>query len=251
VSHSEPRSEGRPRAGRGTAPNLRVGQWLAFTIGGLLLLAVVGIALALAADARLSDRRKLLVDRIGPAQLAALNLENALVNQETGVRGYALTRQPRFLEPYRAGLLAETQAYRDLAPVLGGPGAPSSSDVAAVQAGAQAWQQAYAAPVLHGARSTAALDSLGKARFDAIRTSLAALQSTLVTRRARARDDLYNAGRVLTRGQLIDRVWGSDYVGDTKTLDVHVKRLRSKIEPDPADPRYLITVRGLGYKLEV
>jgi len=59
-----------------------------------------------------------------------------------------------------------------------------------------------------------------------------------------------NAGRVLTRGQLIDRVWGSDYVGDTKTLDVHVKRLRAKIEPDPAEPRYLITVRGLGYKLE-
>jgi two-component system response regulator RegX3 len=59
-----------------------------------------------------------------------------------------------------------------------------------------------------------------------------------------------NAGRVLTRGQLIDRVWGSDYVGDTKTLDVHVKRLRAKIEPDPAAPRHLITVRGLGYKLE-
>ena len=61
---------------------------------------------------------------------------------------------------------------------------------------------------------------------------------------------LRNAGRVLTRGQLIDRVWGSDYVGDTKTLDVHVKRLRSKIEPDPAAPRFLLTVRGLGYKLE-
>ncbi|WP_395725991.1 response regulator [Nakamurella sp.] len=59
-----------------------------------------------------------------------------------------------------------------------------------------------------------------------------------------------NAGRVLTRGQLIDRVWGADYVGDTKTLDVHVKRLRAKIEPDPAAPRYLVTVRGLGYKLE-
>jgi two-component system response regulator RegX3 len=59
-----------------------------------------------------------------------------------------------------------------------------------------------------------------------------------------------NAGRVLTRMQLIDRVWGSDYVGDTKTLDVHVKRLRAKIEPDPANPRYLLTVRGLGYKLE-
>jgi two-component system response regulator RegX3 len=62
---------------------------------------------------------------------------------------------------------------------------------------------------------------------------------------------LRNPGRVLTRGQLIDRVWGSDYVGDTKTLDVHVKRLRAKIEPDPSEPRLLTTVRGLGYKLEV
>jgi two-component system response regulator RegX3 len=59
-----------------------------------------------------------------------------------------------------------------------------------------------------------------------------------------------NSGRVLTRGQLIDRVWGADYVGDTKTLDVHVKRLRSKIEADPANPVRLVTVRGLGYKLE-
>src|ERR1700759_2363757 len=61
---------------------------------------------------------------------------------------------------------------------------------------------------------------------------------------------LRNSGRVLTRGQLIDRVWGADYVGDTKTLDVHVKRLRSKIESDPANPIHLVTVRGLGYKLE-
>jgi two-component system response regulator RegX3 len=61
---------------------------------------------------------------------------------------------------------------------------------------------------------------------------------------------LRNAGRVLTRGQLIDRVWGADYVGDTKTLDVHVKRLRAKIENDPANPRHLVTVRGLGYKYE-
>jgi two-component system response regulator RegX3 len=61
---------------------------------------------------------------------------------------------------------------------------------------------------------------------------------------------LRNAGRVLTRGQLIDRVWGNDYVGDTKTLDVHVKRLRAKIEPEPGSPKYLLTVRGLGYKFE-
>ena len=60
---------------------------------------------------------------------------------------------------------------------------------------------------------------------------------------------LRNAGRVLTRVQLIDRVWGADYVGDTKTLDVHVKRLRAKIEPDPADPRYIVTVRGPGLQV--
>jgi two-component system response regulator RegX3 len=60
-----------------------------------------------------------------------------------------------------------------------------------------------------------------------------------------------NVNRVLTRGQIIDRVWGSNYFGDTKTLDVHIKRLRSKVEDDPARPKYIQTVRGLGYKLEV
>jgi two-component system response regulator RegX3 len=59
-----------------------------------------------------------------------------------------------------------------------------------------------------------------------------------------------NAGRVLTRGQLIDRVWGSDYFGDTKTLDVHIKRIRSKIEDEPSEPKLLLTVRGLGYRFE-
>ena len=59
-----------------------------------------------------------------------------------------------------------------------------------------------------------------------------------------------NSGRVLTRGQLIDRVWGGDYYGDTKTLDVHIKRLRSKIEDDPANPLLIQTIRGLGYKFE-
>ena len=61
---------------------------------------------------------------------------------------------------------------------------------------------------------------------------------------------LRNPGRVLTRGRLIDRIWGADYVGDTKTLDVHVKRLRAKIEADPSHPTRLVTVRGLGYKYE-
>ena len=61
---------------------------------------------------------------------------------------------------------------------------------------------------------------------------------------------LRNAGRVLTRGQLIDRVWGTDYFGDTKTLDVHIKRIRSRIEKKPSDPVMLVTVRGLGYRFE-
>ena len=61
---------------------------------------------------------------------------------------------------------------------------------------------------------------------------------------------LANAGRVLTRETLIDRVWGTDYVGDTKTLDVHVKRLRAKVEPDPSNPARIVTIRGLGYKYE-
>jgi two-component system response regulator RegX3 len=61
---------------------------------------------------------------------------------------------------------------------------------------------------------------------------------------------LANAGRVLPRETLIDRVWGSDYVGDTKTLDVHIKRLRSKIEVDPASPQRIVTIRGLGYKFQ-
>ena len=59
-----------------------------------------------------------------------------------------------------------------------------------------------------------------------------------------------NAGRVLTRETLIDRVWGTDYFGDTKTLDVHVKRLRAKIEKEPAEPQLVVTIRGLGYKYE-
>ncbi|MCT9821064.1 response regulator transcription factor [Microbacterium sp. W1N] len=59
-----------------------------------------------------------------------------------------------------------------------------------------------------------------------------------------------NSGRVLTRGQLIDRVWGSDYFGDTKTLDVHIKRIRSRIEQNPGEPTMLLTVRGLGYRFE-
>jgi AcrR family transcriptional regulator len=88
--------------------------------------------------------------------------------------------------------------------------------------------------------------SVLEALTHAVRTGMADLPVEDV-----ALEHLRNPGRVLTRGQLIDRVWGSDYVGDTKTLDVHVKRLRAKLEPDPGEPKYLVTVRGLGYKLDL
>ena len=72
----------------------------------------------------------------------------------------------------------------------------------------------------------------------------------IIRNRLKVEAAIANAGRVLPRETLIDRVWGTDYVGDTKTLDVHVKRLRSKIEPDPANPTRIVTIRGLGYKYE-
>lgn len=102
------------------------------------------------------------------------------------------------------------------------------------------------------ADAVAVLES-GPVRMDIERHTVA-VRSTLVTLPLKEFDLLEyllrNSGRVLTRGQLIDRVWGSDYVGDTKTLDVHVKRLRSKLEQDPGKPVHLVTVRGLGYKFE-
>ncbi|RKN37973.1 response regulator transcription factor [Streptomyces hoynatensis] len=104
-----------------------------------------------------------------------------------------------------------------------------------------------------GAEEDAATLEAGPVRVD-IERHVVAVQGRRVELPLREFDLLAllmrNAGRVLTRDQLIDRVWGADYVGDTKTLDVHVKRLREKIEPDPSSPRYLVTLRGLGYKFE-
>ena len=100
--------------------------------------------------------------------------------------------------------------------------------------------------------ATAALES-GRVRMD-VERHVVSIEGEVVPMPLKEFDLLElllrNAGRVLTRAQLIDRIWGADYVGDTKTLDVHIKRLRAKIEPDPANPRYVLTVRGLGYKFD-
>ena len=175
-------------------PRLRVGQWLGLTIGVLLILAVVGIGLALAANSRLSDRRNLLLNRIGPARLAALDLDNALVNEETGVRGFIIARQRQFLQPYRQGLLAQASDYRRLQTLLRGSATAYRMDADRVQSAATAWQRAYVAPVLRGRHSTALLDAKGKTLFDAIRQSLARLQGALNTREVQARAELLAAG---------------------------------------------------------
>lgn len=104
------------------------------------------------------------------------------------------------------------------------------------------------------ADSSSAIQSAGNIRMDVERHQVT-VNGTLINLPLKEFELLEflmrNEGRVLTRGQLIDRVWGGDYYGDTKTLDVHIKRLRAKIEADPANPALIHTIRGLGYKLEI
>ncbi len=167
-------------------PRLGVGQWLGLTIGVLLLFAVSGIGLALSANQKLSERRDIVLDQVEPAQLAALGLENALINEETGVRGYVLTREARFLEPYQHGLTAETQAYRQLAGYERVDERRQLADVGAVRADARAWQTRYVAPALKQVERSAVgplpTSLQGKALFDAIRGSLDRLKANLAAR---------------------------------------------------------------------
>jgi signal transduction histidine kinase len=181
----------------GLIPRLRVGQWLGLTIGVLLILAVIGIGLALAANSRLTDRRNLLLDRIGPARLAALDLGNALVNQETGVRGFIIDGRPQFLQPYRLGLIAQEGDFRQLRSLLRASAAAYRMDADLVQSAAVTWQRGYVAPVLRGRHSTPPLDAKGKALFDAVRRSLARLQAALNERDSKARAELVGAGSSL------------------------------------------------------
>jgi len=183
---------------RGFASRLRVGQWLALTIGVLLALALAGIGLGLAADARLSTHRSLLVDRIQPAQLASADLANALINQETGIRGYLITRQTQFLAPYDAGVVAERRDYNRLRTLLRGSAESYAADAERVRARAAEWWRDFVAIVLPRGRSTAALDALAKTRFDAIREALAQLGRALAARASQAHAQLTAAAHTLT-----------------------------------------------------
>ena len=163
-----------------------MGQWLTLTIGVLLAFAVIGIGLALAANHRLTDQRRVVLDQLEPAKLAALNLETAVINEETGVRGYLLSGKAKSLEPYENGLRAEARAYRELERRARGGGAVRAADIEAVRARVQAWQLQFVAPILasiHAGNAGAVPPTLaGKGLFDAIRVSLAALQRNFSSR---------------------------------------------------------------------
>jgi signal transduction histidine kinase len=171
-----------------------VGQWLALTIGVLLAFAVVGVGLAMLANQKLGDQRHVVLDHVEPALLAALNLENALINEETGVRGYLLSDNVQSLEPYEKGRATELRAYRTLEEHgnLGGP--KLQRDVKAVRARASAWQRRFVAPALRDTRARSA-DArkptfAGKALFNAIRVSLRRLRNDLSRRLAGAESQL-------------------------------------------------------------
>jgi signal transduction histidine kinase len=165
---------------------LRVGQWLALTIGLLLTFAVAGVGLALLANHRLSDQRHVVLNRVEPALLAALDLENALINQETGVRGYILSGKAASLEPYEKGREDETRDYLELEARDDVGGSTLALDVRNVRARVQAWQQRFVTPNLRvtAAGHTGSIPPTlaGKGLFDAIRQALARLQGNLTAK---------------------------------------------------------------------
>ena len=190
-------SDGRPpRRGAPRPARLGVGQMLGLSIGVLLLIAAIWIVLALVADGRLTERRTFLVDGISPALNLGFALENALVDQETGVRGYLLTGEQRFLEPYRAGRRSEEQAYRDLG-ALDRAGPAFAAQVRAVRSGSRAWRSRFVdgalADARDGGRASPASLASGTALFDDVRGSLDRLQHGLERQRLEAREELYDA----------------------------------------------------------
>jgi signal transduction histidine kinase len=180
---------------------LRVGQSLSITIGALLVFAVVGIGFALIANARLSDRRDLLLNEIGPSLRSAIQLENGLVNQETGLRGYLIALQPGFLEPYRVGLKTERSALDDLRARTSATGPRVTRQLDELRERVNAWRQQYVMPALHdGAtmkRLSVAETLQGKRLFDAIRRPLGSLQSELQREDTVTRSQLSSAANLL------------------------------------------------------
>jgi signal transduction histidine kinase len=176
---------------------MSVGALLAMTIGVLLVLAVVGIGLALLANGRLTHNRNVLLNQVGPARRSALSLETALVNEETGIRGYVITADKRSLQPYEQGQSEAVKAYRVLVEQERAVGPQLTRELAAVRERGVAWQHEFVAPALANphlaARQAIGTGLEGKREFDALRASLDDLRNVLERRDTQARDALQSA----------------------------------------------------------
>ncbi len=190
-----------PGAGRmrRALARLTVGQVLALSIGVLLAMTAVGIVLALVAEERLADRRGTALDEIAPAQTAALRLRAALLDQETGVRGFVLTGEDTFLDPYRGGRVEEDAALAELAPRASG--GAFADDLAAVRGSVARWRAAHVGPAIARVRAgrevTEAQNDTGRRLFDAVRADLDVLEAGLERERVAARRDLHRAADLL------------------------------------------------------
>jgi signal transduction histidine kinase len=184
---------------------LRLGQWFGLSTGLLLVVALLGITLGLLALKRNADARHLLADRLDPAAVSSLRLNAALLNEETGVRGFLLTGRQAFLEPWLAGRVEEQRARRELAQfaAAGADVGVLRADVAAVARATDAWVEGYAKPAIAAVRrggettpDAASVDA-GRERFDRVRAALARLQANILTARREARADLSAAARTV------------------------------------------------------
>ncbi len=180
-------------------------QWFALAASALALVTAAGTALGVVAITRLNDARSVVLDRNGPAVLAQLNLTTALVNQESGVRGYALSGSPQFLGPYRSGRAAERDAFAQLARYLRDDDlAQARRSTALVRERAAAWHRVYARPVIESVRSSGPVlvdepsPSVGRRTFDAVRLALARQAAELGRVRTAGRARLVNAANFLT-----------------------------------------------------
>jgi len=198
MSAERPALGRRPPLGEG----LTVGQLLAITIGLLLALAAAGIAGALIASGIVAHQRSLLLDKVAPSLRAELELETALLNQETGVRGYIISGDPSFLEPFHEGQAREAESFAALEARAPAVGAPVGAEISAVRDAVAAWKSLYVLPELRrvsrSERRAAVAPFLGKTYFDAVRRTLSPLQTTLTRKDARGRTRLNGAAEALT-----------------------------------------------------
>jgi signal transduction histidine kinase len=183
----------------------RVSQWFAISTAILGVVTVIGMAAGVVAIVNLADARGLMVDHLDPAATAALRLSNALISQETGVRGYALAGDESFLAPYRDGRLEEQRATRELRALVEDTDLDEiSDDLMAVERSARAWREGYAVPAIQRVRDAGA-DSArrpgverGRRMFDRVRRTLDRQGATIRSERAEGRGDLSDAAAFLS-----------------------------------------------------